>query len=232
MRHGGARMGGDSMGAAEEISFCLTAADEIKAQIEKLRTQEDYFRWRAAELIAAELDAGKSQRALAGEIGRSQSLVSFMAAVWRRFGVITPEYTGNQRPYFQDAYRHVQKGRPEWLDGAVPKRDDDDDMREFKTCFIVFNADPAYLDGWFENIAKPWAEHFSTKCRQCGSDHRAEAKKYIRDALRAGMEFYGPDRELASEEETARLLIRMRPIFSNKLKSYPCKREPITQEAA
>ena len=120
------------MNRIEEIMFCLASADELREQIEKLAREEDYFRWRAAEQISEELATGKSQRTLAPEIGRSQAFVSFVARVWQRFGVITPDAPGNHRPRFQDAYRHIQQGRPRDLDGLVPLATDDDDARESK----------------------------------------------------------------------------------------------------
>ncbi len=43
----------------------------------------DAHRWEAARLIAEELAAGKSQRQLAAEIGKSQTHVSRMARVWQ-----------------------------------------------------------------------------------------------------------------------------------------------------
>jgi hypothetical protein len=59
--------------AAEEIIMCLSAADGLREQIDKLVKEEDYFRWRAAQLICGQVDAGKSQRQVAQEIGRSQA---------------------------------------------------------------------------------------------------------------------------------------------------------------
>ena len=55
------------------IILCETEADEHE--------QAGRLRWEAAQLIAAELEAGKSTRDLAGEIGKSQTHVTRMARV-------------------------------------------------------------------------------------------------------------------------------------------------------
>jgi hypothetical protein len=90
--------------------------------------------------------------------------------------VITQERPGNQRPLFQDAYRHVQKGRPERLDGGVPLASDDDDTREIKIGLLVFAADPIkFMEAGLGTIERFWG-HFSAECRRCGADHRSEAK--------------------------------------------------------
>jgi hypothetical protein len=116
----------------EEIVFCVSSAEQLEAEARKLLREADYFRWRAARLIADEVATGTSQRELARQIGRSQTLVSFMVRVWQRFG----DYPGNQRPTFQDAYRHVQQRRPTGLDSLVPAASDDDDTREAKVTML------------------------------------------------------------------------------------------------
>ena len=118
----------------QEITFCISQAEELEAEAEKLLANVDYLRWRAAQLICEELANGTTQRALAAGIGRSQTLVSLMAKVWRRFG--ERDYPGNQRPRFQDAYRHVQINRPKGLDGLVPLPGDSDDIREGKIALM------------------------------------------------------------------------------------------------
>jgi len=62
---------------------------ELSPRVVQIRDhlrRSDEHRWEAARLIVAELDDGKSQRSLAGEIGISQSHVSRMARVWQKHG--------------------------------------------------------------------------------------------------------------------------------------------------
>lgn len=68
---------------------------EIKwheAQAEDLAQRSDTHRWRAAELIVAELETGKTQRALAKELGMPQPRVNEYARVWRTHGGDTHVY--------------------------------------------------------------------------------------------------------------------------------------------
>lgn len=71
---------------------------------EILNERADEHRWEAARLIVSELDGGKTQRQVAGEIGKSNTHVNFMAQVWRG-------YQGNQERSFNECYRQV-KSRP------------------------------------------------------------------------------------------------------------------------
>lgn len=213
-----------------EIVFCLDAADQIKAEIEKLRKEEDYFRWRAAELITAQLDAGKSQRALAQEIGRSQSLVSFMAQVWRRFsGDYLGDGSGN-RPLFQDAYRHVQKGRPVHLDCFVPTRDDDEDAREVKGAVLLFYTEPSkFADEVMRPAVHKWLARFSTECRRCGHDHKSSAARLATRAIQAMVTILSDDSEEPDEKDLLNFwLITSKP----EVLVRKCAREPITRKSA
>jgi hypothetical protein len=124
------------MDRIEDIKFCLASADQMQAEAEKLLKEADYFRWRAAEQISAELAAGMSQRELAREICRSQAFVSYTARVWVRFGDNPDDAGVITRPRFQDAYRHVQKARPKDLDYLVPLATDDEDTREGKITWL------------------------------------------------------------------------------------------------
>jgi hypothetical protein len=70
------------------------------------RTEAD--QWEAARLIFEELESGKTQRELAGEIGKSLAHVSYMAATWRR-----SVHLGEQdRPAFNEAYHDRQPENP------------------------------------------------------------------------------------------------------------------------
>jgi hypothetical protein len=59
----------------ERIRWC-------EAEAQRLSTSADGLRWEAAELIAAELESGKTQRQLAEEIGKSVMHVNYMNKVW------------------------------------------------------------------------------------------------------------------------------------------------------
>lgn len=64
----------------------------------------DECRWRAAELIAAELATGKTQRQLAEEIGKTHQHAGYMNRVWTRFGNLGCQ----DRPPFNEAYRQAK----------------------------------------------------------------------------------------------------------------------------
>jgi hypothetical protein len=69
--------------------------------------EESELRWRVAELVAAVLDTGMTQRDLAAKLGRSQSHVSFMLRAWT-------DYLGNDdRPLFAVAYAAAKQRVPE-----------------------------------------------------------------------------------------------------------------------
>ena len=57
-----------------------------EADAELYEGQANECRWNAAELIAAELKSGKSQRQLAEEIGKSQKHVFRANTLWKRHG--------------------------------------------------------------------------------------------------------------------------------------------------
>lgn len=54
----------------------------LESEADKLASDYDANRWKAAELISQELAGGKSQRQLGGEIGKSHSHVGRMARSW------------------------------------------------------------------------------------------------------------------------------------------------------
>ncbi len=81
----------------DAIIQCEQQADAHLAEAEALR-------WQAAELIAAELADGKTQRQLAADIGKSHPHVSYMASVWRRFGNLGYQ----ERPSFNQAYQQAK----------------------------------------------------------------------------------------------------------------------------
>ena len=61
-------------------------ADAGQRAVDADRRAADADRWAAAELIAAELGTGKSQRQLGREIGKSHTHVRIMAQTWRAYG--------------------------------------------------------------------------------------------------------------------------------------------------
>lgn len=73
---------------------------EHEAAADELAAASDAHRWEAARLIADELAAGKSQRQLAAEIGKSQTHVSRMARVWE-----ARESLETQPGAFNEAYQ-------------------------------------------------------------------------------------------------------------------------------
>jgi hypothetical protein len=85
-----------------EIIECERQADDHEARA-------DEFRWRAAELIAAELAAGKTQRQLAAEIGKARAHVRHMDRLWERFGHLGAQ----DRPPFAEAYRQAKLAEAE-----------------------------------------------------------------------------------------------------------------------
>jgi len=128
-------------------------------------------RWRAAELIYAELQpvnnrAGKSQNQLAGEIGQSQTHVRYMARCWE-IAVVRPglEFaTYADLPDFAEIYRSDEvrgadttpghKSRPRGA-GRKPrqKQDTDDDglgqttlAQKAAAAINILDQNPAFLD--------------------------------------------------------------------------------------
>lgn len=97
-----------------------TVSDRIKwceAEADRLSASADALRWEAAELIAAELESGKTQRQLAEEIGKHHTHVGFMSRVWDKFG-----YLGIQgRPGFNGAYQQVKRPNPEVSPESEPE---------------------------------------------------------------------------------------------------------------
>lgn len=82
---------------------------ECEKQAEQHEAIADEFRWKAAELIAAELTAGKTQRQLGEEIGKTQQHVSRMNRVWRKFHTLGCE----ERPAFNEAYQQAKRAEAE-----------------------------------------------------------------------------------------------------------------------
>src|SRR5258706_10246459 len=70
----------------------------LEADADKLDSEASDLRWKAAELIHAELQTGKSQAQLAMEIGKSQAHVSYMARCWDY------HLSYNVRPHFNTLY--------------------------------------------------------------------------------------------------------------------------------
>ena len=55
---------------------------ELEAAADKLNEEYESNRWETARLYSEELAAGKSQRALAAEVGKSKTHVYCMAKCW------------------------------------------------------------------------------------------------------------------------------------------------------
>jgi hypothetical protein len=59
----------------------------LEADADKLEADASELRWQAAELITQDLDTGDwTVQAYADAIGKSQAHVSYMRAVWQRYG--------------------------------------------------------------------------------------------------------------------------------------------------
>lgn len=84
----------------EEIIWCEGQAAELARDSEELR-------WTAARLIAQELDAGRTQRDVAADIGKSQRHVGYMFQVHKIAG---EKHTSQERSF--DAIYQEIMGRP------------------------------------------------------------------------------------------------------------------------
>ena len=99
----------------------MTSVEEIiwhEREAERLTDVADDHRWKAAELIAAELATGKTQCVLADEINKSQTHVSLMAQVWR-------DYQGNQgnrERSFDSYYQQAKKSVYGRTEPTTPKK--------------------------------------------------------------------------------------------------------------
>lgn len=87
-------------------------AHELEA--DRLQREGDAHRWEAARLIVEELDAGKTQRALAAEIGKSATHVNHMAQTWR---VCLGKH---ERPPWNEAYHSPEIRRSEKMPKTEP----------------------------------------------------------------------------------------------------------------
>lgn len=86
----------------------VTRIRELEASADRLEQAADQARWEAAELIAAELDSGKTLRGLGEEIGKSHPHVHRMAQVWRDYGG-TRGTNPSSLPSFNTLYQHVKR---------------------------------------------------------------------------------------------------------------------------
>ena len=86
-------------------------AEILRLQQEEtsLETDLDNNRWEQARRIAAELEGGKTQRALAAEIEKSAMHVNYMQRVWRDHGVNHGVQDGSS---FDTYYQRVKAKRP------------------------------------------------------------------------------------------------------------------------
>lgn len=91
--------------------------DEEKLADEAAASAEEH-RWKAAELIHAELSAGKTARGLAREIGKTDTHVRYMKRTWKR----KAEF-GDNRPfntiYSSDEVTGAGTGVPRSVGGKV-----------------------------------------------------------------------------------------------------------------
>jgi hypothetical protein len=94
-------------GAAGEYLSKQRVEEIIECEQQADRHQEisEEFRWKAAELIAAELEDGKAQQQLADEIGKSRAHVRLMAITWTRNGHLG----ARERSSFNEAYQQAKK---------------------------------------------------------------------------------------------------------------------------
>ena len=86
----------------EEIIQCERQADQV---VTNSARQADRLRWRAAELISAEMDAGKTQRQLAEDTGKSVTHVGRMRRVFTHFHHVRDELRS-----FNSYYAEVKAG--------------------------------------------------------------------------------------------------------------------------
>ncbi len=104
---------------------------ECEKQAEQHEAIADDFRWKAAELIAAELAAGKTQRQLAAEIGKDHRHIGRMNRVWQRFGDLGPQ----ERPAFNEAYQQAKRA----------EADADEDRRRTAVAYQTTLYSPAAI---------------------------------------------------------------------------------------
>lgn len=71
----------------------------LEREAEQQEERADACHWLAAELVVEELDAGTSQRQLAGDIGKSVTWVQQAARAWRSHGA----RPGSARPSWREA---------------------------------------------------------------------------------------------------------------------------------
>jgi len=110
----------------EVLSENVANIIQLQHDEERLVGDLEENRWEQARLIVAELDAGKSQRQLAREIGkRSHTHVQHMARAWRRFGNLGC----HDRPPFNVAY-HDRSKRRELPEPEAPKPEPTPDVPE------------------------------------------------------------------------------------------------------
>jgi hypothetical protein len=201
----------------------MTKVEEIawlEREADRLGQQADDYRWRAARLIAEELDDGKTQRVLAKEIGKSQTHVSLMAQVWR-------DYQGNQKRSFNSIYQQAKRARPP---GPWSTRAEDEEQRQASVnvhpdYWVAFKKDakdrgtsPARLLGDFVHrevdnnpppypLPEPVGDPYIAEVDSCGVDTSfrevmTRIKRWITDLV------HNPTLTPAQRTEVARVLRR------------------------
>jgi hypothetical protein len=126
---------------------------ELEASADHHERVADRERWEAAELIAAELDSGKSMRQLGAEIGKSHTHVRRMAQVWRDYG-------GNQvsNLSFNTLYRLVQdpaEPQPELWKRESPKGRPPPLVRDRRKELRIAEGLHGFLDDLIVSLADP-----------------------------------------------------------------------------
>lgn len=120
----------------------MSRVEEIikaEAEADRLQNETDAWHWLAAELIAAELDEGKSQRQLAREIGKSHQHVSRMVRCWH-LKVTNP----TQALDFNQVYNSPEvRGEPKDLQSVY---DDPPRMTNTEAAQLIRNAEAAIPD--------------------------------------------------------------------------------------
>lgn len=92
----------------EQIIELERDADHLEQQAQdlpefrKLNASADFKRWRAAQLVAEELDAGTQGKDLARRIGKSPTHVTFMGNMWQIY------HGKSARPPFWETYHSAE----------------------------------------------------------------------------------------------------------------------------
>jgi hypothetical protein len=81
----------------------MTTYKEAVAEARKLVKRSEADQWRLAELTWEQVQAGKSRRQWARDIGKADSTVRYWFRMWERWGA-----RGRARPSFPEAYNEIR----------------------------------------------------------------------------------------------------------------------------